>query len=80
MGQKRRFDNRPVTSGLPPTSDIADSASHVSFVPDSEVGRRNHDFRCSPNNGNLLRRAAHLLYRAPRTSELMMRRANSVIV
>jgi hypothetical protein len=33
VGQKRRFDNRPVTSGLPPTSDIADSASHVGFVP-----------------------------------------------
>ena len=33
LGQKRRFDNRPVTSGLPPTSDIADSASHVGFVP-----------------------------------------------
>src|SRR6267142_1135334 len=32
-GQKRRFDNRPVTSGLPPTSDFADSASHVGFVP-----------------------------------------------
>jgi hypothetical protein len=39
QGQKRRFDNRPVTSGLPPTSDIADSASHVRFVPNSEVVR-----------------------------------------
>jgi hypothetical protein len=36
-GQKRRFDNRPVTSGLPPTSDIADSASHVGFVPKHKV-------------------------------------------
>jgi hypothetical protein len=36
-GQKRRFDNRPVTSGLPPTSDIADSASHVGFVPRVDI-------------------------------------------
>ena len=36
-GQKRRFDNLPVTSGLPPTSDFADSASHVGFVPTGDI-------------------------------------------
>ena len=53
LGQKRRFDNRPVTSGLPPTSDIADSASHVGFVPNPEVVRFGvatlcHDVGASP--------------------------------
>ncbi len=50
LGQKRRFDNRPITSGLPPTSDIADSASHVGFVPVSEVRDRTNLVRLSSSS------------------------------
>ena len=37
MGQKRRFDNPPVTSGLPSTPDILSARRHVSNVPPTEV-------------------------------------------
>jgi hypothetical protein len=37
MGQKRRFERRPITSGLPPTPDILSVGRHVSKVPQTEV-------------------------------------------
>ena len=37
-GQKRRFDRRPVTSGLPRQADLFRVGRHVSKVPKSEVG------------------------------------------
>jgi hypothetical protein len=39
LGQKRRFDRRPVTSGLPRLTDILGVSRHVSNVPISEVIR-----------------------------------------
>src|SRR6267154_600148 len=33
LGQKRRFGSRPVTSGLPPLTDILGCPRHVSKVP-----------------------------------------------
>ena len=36
-GQKRRFDWRPVTSGLPLSTDILRGGRHVSNVPEAEV-------------------------------------------
>jgi hypothetical protein len=33
MGQKRRFERRPITSGLPSTPDILSARWHVSNVP-----------------------------------------------
>src|SRR5258708_5876005 len=36
-GQKRRFDRRPITSGLPPTPDILSVRRNVSKVPEEDV-------------------------------------------
>jgi hypothetical protein len=38
MGQKRRFDPLPATSGLPRTTDIIRSARLVRFVPQPDIG------------------------------------------
>jgi len=38
MGQKRRFERRPITSGLPRLTDINRPARLVQFVPIPEVG------------------------------------------
>ncbi len=55
MGQKRRFDRRPVTSGLPREADTPSDRQHFSKVPRPEVknlirsarGRlQRDDFRC----------------------------------
>jgi len=37
-GQSRRFDRRPLTSGLARSADILRVIQHVSKVPNSEVG------------------------------------------
>jgi len=37
MGQKRRFERRPVTSGLPRSADIRRVRRHVSKVPKSDL-------------------------------------------
>jgi hypothetical protein len=37
LGQKRRFDALPVTSGLPRTTDIIRPARLIRFVPRTEV-------------------------------------------
>lgn len=37
VGRQRRFDLRPVTSGLPRRTDILRVRRHVSKVPNSEV-------------------------------------------
>src|ERR1700687_5028268 len=37
LGQKRRFDAPPTTSGLPPSTDIIRPAQLVRLVPNSEV-------------------------------------------
>jgi len=36
MGQKRRFDRRPATSGLPRSADIRRVRRHVSKVPGTD--------------------------------------------
>ena len=36
LGQKRRFNGAPLTSGLPPLADIFSDRGHVSKVPDSD--------------------------------------------
>jgi hypothetical protein len=59
LGQKRRFDNRPVTSGLPPTSDIADSASHVGFVPTTDMAQAFRPTKQSANTASRNVRDSH---------------------
>ena len=39
LGQKRRFERRPITSGVPPTPDILGARRHVSKVPDSDIAQ-----------------------------------------
>jgi hypothetical protein len=41
MGQKRRLELRPVTSGLPLSTDILSVRRHVSNVPDSDFSGEN---------------------------------------
>jgi hypothetical protein len=36
-GQKRRFDSRPVTSGLPPKADNLRARWHFAFVPEAAI-------------------------------------------
>jgi hypothetical protein len=36
-GQSRRFDDAPITSGLPLYTDVASIGRHVSEVPDSDI-------------------------------------------
>ena len=38
QGQKRGFERRPITSGLPPTTDILGVRRHVSKVPKAGIG------------------------------------------
>ena len=38
-GQKRRFDNRPVTSGLPPINGHRQTGRLVRFVPIGDIAR-----------------------------------------
>jgi hypothetical protein len=38
-GQKRRFDRRPVTSGLPQQADIFRVRRHVSKVPQADLAK-----------------------------------------
>src|ERR1700738_3872204 len=40
MGQKRRFDPQPLTSGLPQSTDIARPARLVRFVPQADPTTR----------------------------------------
>jgi len=43
LGQKRRFERRPITSGLRPTPDILSVRRHVSKVPLGDITcRYNH--------------------------------------
>ena len=37
LGQSRHFDGLPMTSGLPPETDIVTAGRHVSNVPKAEV-------------------------------------------
>jgi len=39
LGQSRRLERAPVTSGLPRGADILSVGRHVSNVPKAEVGR-----------------------------------------
>jgi hypothetical protein len=41
LAQKRRFEGRPITSGLRPTPDILSVRRHVSKVPIADVGIAN---------------------------------------
>ena len=40
VGQTRRFDGGPATSGLPPSTDIARPARHVSKVPNPDIAAK----------------------------------------
>jgi hypothetical protein len=37
LGQSRRFDVRPATSGLPRATDIVSASRQVCFVPTSDI-------------------------------------------
>ena len=37
MGQTRQFDDAPITSDLPPSTDIATAGRHFSNVPGAEA-------------------------------------------
>ena len=53
-GHSRRFDRRPVTSGLPRLADILRARRHVSKVPTTEVV--SHSFDNSVREGEKGRR------------------------
>jgi hypothetical protein len=36
-GQSRHFSRRPITSGLPPETDIVRTGRHVSKVPEGDI-------------------------------------------
>jgi hypothetical protein len=64
VGQKRRFDRRPVTSGLPRLTDILGVSRHVSNVPSTDTRAALRDFAAVPsielnNCGRTQKKALH---------------------
>jgi hypothetical protein len=58
MGHSRHYDHAPITSGLPPSTDIGDASRHVSKVPLTDMGRSSCHFvgecpRCIPMKAHL---------------------------
>jgi hypothetical protein len=48
IGQKRRFDRLPFTSGLLPSTDIVGVPQHVANVPNSDIANASFDhFVCA---------------------------------
>jgi hypothetical protein len=74
MGQSRRFDSLPVTSGLTSETDIVRPPRHVRLVPTADMVRRHaptlvrrfgieHVVRCQRTSNTFERKLTHRLDR-----------------